>query len=65
MLSNSVFYVPSDVKITLNNPKKILGNIQFDSLSTTFFLDTTVANHVKKNANLTLHSITFIRGVGI
>ena len=22
MLSNSVFYVPSDVKITLNNPKK-------------------------------------------
>ena len=48
MLSNSVFYVPSDVKITLNNPKKILGNIQFDSLSTTFFLDTTVANHIKK-----------------
>ena len=47
MLSNSVFYVPSDVKITLHNPK-ILGNIQFDSLSTPFFLDITVANHVKK-----------------
>ena len=27
MLSNSVFYVPSDVKITLKNPKKNLGNI--------------------------------------
>ena len=48
MLSNSVFYVPSDVKITLKKTKKNLGNIQFDCLSTTFFLDTIVANCVKK-----------------
>ena len=48
MLSNSVFYVPWDVKITLKNQPKNLGNIQFDCLSTTFFLDKIVANRVKK-----------------
>ena len=48
MLSNSVFYVPSDVKITLKKTTKKHGNIQFDCLSTSFFLDTIVANRVKK-----------------
>ena len=54
MLSNSVFYVPSDVKITLKKPKKILEISNLIALVPPFSWTQLLRIASKNNVNLTV-----------